>query len=180
MQNVTLLLADDDVSSLEFLSYLCEERDWKVVTTTSASGIIEEMNSDIEFDAIIADVNYFDNQPGPRLTGITAARQIRKVHPQIPIIFVTAYANSIMREEVRRVNAEIMPKPVNGDTLLNRVNELIYWHRASGHSYKGPERRTSGSVNRSEYHRRASDIHITTSPIVKQVIEEVKKKANEQ
>lgn len=159
MENVNLLLADDHQETADLLMYKTKSLGWTGTCVNSASGIIQAMNdTNFSFDAIIADVNFFDNQPGPRITGITAIREIRKVRPNIPVIFVTGFSNSLVREEVRRVNADLMTKPFDLEALFERVHDLIYWYRL-GTLNNSLERRGS-SVNMTDHHRRVSDQRI--------------------
>lgn len=185
LRDIKLLIADNNAETLEMLAYKAQLMGWKAITVASASGIISAMNQSVqegpEFDAIIADVNFFDNQPGPRLTGITAVREIRKVRPDIPIIFITAYSNSIMREEIRRVRAELMQKPFDINLLFGRTAQLVAWYRdAKLHqNYQGVERR-SRSVNMSGHQRRSTDINISPNPIVSGVLAKLRDEATTQ
>jgi CheY-like chemotaxis protein len=175
---VNLLIADDHVDTLELLRTKVRLLGWTGTFVTNASAIIEAMNTCSTqgncFDAIIADVNYFDNQPGPRLTGITAAREIRKVRSDIPIIFITAFVNSIMREEIRRVHAELVPKPFDIDQLFARVKELVYWQRTAQVPYNGEERRKR-SVNFTSNKRRATDHINGPSPRIRELLTDLRK-----
>lgn len=181
MENVNLLIADDHVDTANMLLYKTKMCGWTGTAVNSASGIIDAMNDASlqgqDFDGIIADVNFFDNQPGPRVTGITAIREVRKVRPNIPVIFVTGFSNTLLREEVRRVNADLMAKPVDIDALFERVYNLIYWHRLSLLPYQGKERRGS-SVNMTDLRRRAGDVKVgRPSPIITTVLNEVRDEA---
>lgn len=180
-KNVTLLIADDNIDTLNLLMFKTESLGWKGTAVSSASQILESINDCTNkgqcYDAIIADVNYYDNQPGPRMTGITAVREIRKVMPDIPVIFITAYINSIMREEIRRVHAELVPKPFDLDFLFDRVNELVRWHRnVVPQSYTGEERRHT-SFNLSHHTRRVGDRHISPSPRIAAVLAQLREEA---
>lgn len=178
MEDINLLVADDDRDTLDMLKVQAELLGWNVQGATSASGIIDAVNQRQghanDFDAIVADVNYFSNQSGPRLTGITAIREIRKARPDIPVIFITAFSNSLVREEIRRVDAELVPKPFNLDQLFQRIYALIYWHRSGLPKYEGTDRRIS-SINRSGFQRRASDAQVAPSPRIMKVLDQVRK-----
>lgn len=184
LENVNVLFADDSPDTLELMKYMANSLGWRGDYVNSVSGIIEAINLNCvgekrPYDAIVADVNYFNTQPGPRLTGITAARSIRKVRPDVPILFVSAYVDSIMREEARRVNAEIISKPVDLDLLFDRISQLIYWHRlAISGSYEGKDRRIS-SLNHTNYQRRATDQPVETPKILAKVLEEIRGTENE-
>jgi CheY-like chemotaxis protein len=182
--DVRLLLADDNQATLDLLMFKSQELGWTSTQVTSASGIIQAMNDcNTEagdcYDAIIADINFFDNNVniGPRMTGITAIREIRKVLPDIPVVFITAYINSITKEEIRRVNAELVPKPFDLDSLYSKVNDMVKWHRASKlKQYAGEERRQT-SLNLTGETRRAGDVLIKPSERVMQVLTQLREEA---
>lgn len=180
MQNVHLLIADDNRDTLEILQYRIDMQGWKGTYVTNATAIIEAMNGSPEqghFDGIIADVNYFSDQLGPRLTGLTAAREVRKVRPNIPIIFITAYSNSIIREEARRVQAEVVPKPFDLDNLFSRIYHMIYFHRLGQSKRSDGTDRRMNSVNMTQHRRRSSDALIGTSSTVQSVLEDIRSNA---
>jgi DNA-binding response OmpR family regulator len=178
-QDVKLLIADDSKDTLDLLMFKTTSIGWDATPVTSASGIIQAMNDCADrgncYDAIIADINFFDNQAGPRISGITAIREIRKVMPDIPVIFITAFINSITKEEVRRVSAELVPKPFDIDRLYEKVNDMVKWHRAAVRSkaYDGTERRLL-TINRSGEYRRVDDRRIQPSQRILQVITQIR------
>ena len=180
MERVNLLLADDHQDTADLLMFKTKSLGWTGTWVTSASAIIQAMNEcENCYDAIIADVNFFDNQSGPRLTGITAIREIRKVRPNIPVIFITGFSNSLIREEIRRVNADLMTKPFDIDALFDRVYQLIYWYRLATMKETHTERRGS-SVNQTEFHRRTSDQKIGyPSPTITNILSELRDEAKE-
>jgi FOG: CheY-like receiver len=177
-QPIRILFADDSDDMLSLLKFAAERRGWEGDYVSSASGIIEAVNRNCGegqpcYNAIVADVNYFSEQPGPRMTGITAAREVRDVHPNVPIVFITGFSNSLIREEVRRIGgAELFEKPVEIEELLDRVQELIKWIPCA---YEGEERRQT-SLNRSGQYRRATDKHIQAPETIRKVIEEEREK----
>lgn len=177
LENVHILFADDSVDTLDLLKLMARGLGWTGDYVTSASGIIDAVNRNCQeggpcYDAIVADINYFNAGPGPRMTGITAAREIRKVHPNVPIVFISAYSNSLIREEVRRVGAQLVDKPFEFDQLFARVRELVRWHRAAlNDTYEGENKRRS-SVNKSKQYRRASDRRVEAPDIIKTTLEE--------
>jgi CheY-like chemotaxis protein len=133
--DVNLLVADDSVDTLDMLkTYAVKVLRWTGDFVTQADDIIEAVNKNCEegqrcYDAIIADINYFGQGDGPRITGITAATQIRKIRPNVPILFFSAYLNNMLREEARRVNAETMAKPKGPIEVFDKVGQMIWDYR---------------------------------------------------
>jgi len=176
MTDVRVLFADDSQDTLDLLATMTEGLGWtgsKFVVT--ATQMIDAVNqSEYVYDAIVADINYFNAEAGHRITGITAAREIRKVMPNVPIVFISAYVTSIIREEVRRVCAEIVEKPFDIEKLFIRISQLVYWYRLSRRQdYDGPERRRS-SVNHTNERRRMTDQPIAVPERIKDTIIELR------
>jgi CheY-like chemotaxis protein len=160
LSDVRVLFADDHIETLTLLEMWCREVGWSGVYVTTALGIVDEINKASlmgqGFDAIVADINF--KTDGPDVTGITVARTVRKVRPDIPIIFVSAYVNSIIREEVRRVNAEVLTKPVDYDDLFARIAQLVYWHRIATTAVEGQT--PNSSITTSGWEKRSTNKEI--------------------
>lgn len=144
--NPFILFADDDIDTLEILKYHVDVRGWDADYARSAMEIIDQVNKNccIEgqgcYDVIVADINYLNRNDiyGPRLSGITAAREIRKVHEDVPIIFLTGYDNALIRGEVRRINAFITTKPVlDYDKFFLWIGQLAQWHMDNHYTNNG-------------------------------------------
>jgi len=66
----------------------------------------------------------------PGLTGIQASRRIRKISPDIPIIFLTAYDRTQPLEaEVYEANAELINKPFRISVLSQAIQKALHPHR---------------------------------------------------
>lgn len=176
---VYILVADDDQAILDLMVYFAKERGWCVDTATSVREIIEKVNCKCNdggscYSAIVTDLHYFskhDKLDFPRLTGVSAARSIREIYKDLPIIFVTGYSNPVSDQEVLKYSNEIMQKPVDFDILFERIDYYIHWY---GEKYKGKERRTR-SFNLSQNHRRSTDKFVKLDVAVTNAINEVRK-----
>lgn len=181
LENVHILYADDDPKMLESLAYMTRKKGWVGDQATSATEVVRKVNEHCCegtecYDAIITAISFFSGTKHA-ITGVTAAKLIRKVHADIPIIFLSTHANTILREEIRRVDAELVSKPIDDmEALFQKVERLIKWHRTSKErsSYTGKERRVL-SINTSTNFRRASDLELTVPPRLKQILNEVNK-----
>jgi len=66
----------------------------------------------------------------PGLTGIQASRRIRKISPDIPIIFLTAYDRTQPLEpEVYEDNAALINKPFRISVLSQAIQQALHPHR---------------------------------------------------
>jgi len=63
----------------------------------------------------------------PRMVGTAAASQIRQLYPDIPIIFATAYDQSISIKATRDfAHSMLMPKPFHPDTLQENIEVFLH------------------------------------------------------
>lgn len=163
LKDVRVLFAEDSEEMVSTFKQAVERLEWKALYVSNAVEIINAVNNllndNLTLDAVVADISFLS---GPKLTGITAAREIRKALPNVPVLFISAYVTSIIREEVRRVGAEIIQKPFSIEALFIRLSQLIYWNRiVSYNEYTGEDRRRN-SVNQTSDFRRATDYILST------------------
>lgn len=177
-----ILFADDDEIMLNLLKFHIDSRGWKADYVKTARDIVDSINTNCQenepcYDAVVADINYFnDKESVPRLTGITAAAEIRKSHRDIPIVFLSGFINTLTTEQIKSVNATSMVKPVDIDILFAKLEDLIKWNRAADFDrYIGNNRRRN-SVNRTNFTRRSTDTCIRIPKVLENVIEEVRTK----
>jgi CheY-like chemotaxis protein len=174
-----LLFADDDPATLEIYRHYCKRLSWTAEFVATAREIIAAVNLNCTaggkcFDALIADVNFFDERPGgPRVSGVAAARSIRENFPQLPIVFVTAYSSYLIKDAAAAVHAEIYTKPVDFERLFARIAYLVRWHRVIKPAKPTIERRTR-SINASGQYRRSTDKVIELPEVLVKAMAEVR------
>jgi two-component system cell cycle sensor histidine kinase/response regulator CckA len=72
-----------------------------------------------EFDIVVSDVVM------PSLDGPAMAREIRKLAPHLPVLFMSGYAEEQLRKEIGIANAWFMPKPFSVQQLSEKVGEVL-------------------------------------------------------
>lgn len=174
LKDIRVLFADESHETIAIFKHIVNRLQWQGLYVHSSEQMIDTVNEllsmDHKLDAVVANISYLE---GTQMTGITAAREIRKAMPNVPIVILSPYVTSMIREEVRRVGGEIMQKPFDPETLFVRLSQLIYWNRlASAQSYVGDDKRRN-SINRSQYFRRATDYILSTPERIKQTLEEL-------
>ena len=90
--------------------------------TTAADGeegLAAIANGDTEFDLIVSDVVM------PTMDGPAMARAIRKVKPDIPILFMSGYAEEQLRNEIDIENMYFIPKPFSVQQINAKVAEVL-------------------------------------------------------
>lgn len=164
-----ILIADDAPDVLEVVSMSLRMNNFRVAAVASAEELINAVNELCEAgecpDMIISDVNFFDSRPrsAPKLTGFSAARAINERFPNLPILFLTAYANRLTRENaIDAGGAGVMSKPFIPSELVARVEDVLRYRVPK---YEGRERRQD-VVNLTGQARRRTDRRVMVSETV--------------
>jgi DNA-binding response OmpR family regulator len=175
-----ILFADDDPATLDIYAAYIKSIGWTADYVKTARDLIEQVNHNCNaggrcYDALVCDVNFFDEDPGagPRITGVTAAKVIRENHPDLPIVFVTAYSSYLVRDVITDLGGELFSKPVDFEQLFARVAYLIRWNRIVRTPAVQQDRRTE-PINHSGYYRRKTDSALTIPPVLEHLITEVR------
>ncbi|HAN89860.1 MAG TPA: hybrid sensor histidine kinase/response regulator, partial [Erythrobacter sp.] len=90
--------------------------------TTAADGeegLAAVANGDTEFDMIVSDVVM------PTMDGPAMARAIRQVKPDIPILFMSGYAEEQLRNDIDIANMHFIPKPFSVQQINAKVSEVL-------------------------------------------------------
>ncbi len=116
----TILIAEDEYTNYMFLEAILEALPFKLVHVENGKDAVDFMNSNAKIDLILMDINM------PVMNGLEATIAIRKIHPNIPIIAVTAYAMATDREKaIAHGCTDYLTKPVSKKVLLETINKYI-------------------------------------------------------
>jgi len=89
-----ILIVDDNGAVLESLTqYFCD--DYEVLTASSGSEAVETLKNGSTVDTVILDIRM------PGMDGFETSEQIRQIDPELPIIFLSAFAGDYSEEEVQ-------------------------------------------------------------------------------
>lgn len=172
-----IIFADDDRDTTEILAVYARQRKWEVVTCATGRELLAQVKELCAEgccpDMIVADVNYGDTLPGPRMTGISAGREIRKRFPNIPILYLTGWDSTLIRKQAREeIGAEVQSKPVKDiDAFLDRLSYLMEY--AGTKYYAGPERRVE-SINHTRNRRRRTDVDLEVPRVINTALEKAR------
>ena len=115
--SIKLLLVDDEKDFTEILSERMVARGYAVEIADSGQTAIEKVKKHT-FDAIILDLAM------PGMDGIEVLKILLKENPDFQIIFLTGHATLEKGIEAVKLGAvEFMEKPVDIDTLIEKVND---------------------------------------------------------
>ena len=89
-------------------------------------GLAAIANGDAEFDLILSDVVM------PVMDGPTMARAVRRVRPEVPILFMSGYAEEQLRDEIDIDAMHFIPKPFSVQQISEKVAEVLSEASARG------------------------------------------------
>ena len=98
MMRARLVIAEDYEPGQYTLRRLLETR-FDIVAVVSDGRALLEAVERHRPDAALVDVSM------PVLSGMAAARQIRKMHPEVKILFISAHGEKVYREEASKIGA---------------------------------------------------------------------------
>lgn len=118
----TILLVDDDALVRMTCVEILQTLGYKTLQAEDGQYAVDMMQEHGgTVDLIIMDMVM------PRLVGTAAASQIRQLYPDVPIIFATAYDQSISIKATRDfTHSMLMPKPFHPDTLQENIEVFLH------------------------------------------------------
>jgi DNA-binding NarL/FixJ family response regulator len=120
MSQLRVLLADDDARFLESLKPLIENQRELTVIGTAENGLHAiELADELLPDAIVIDLHM------PLLDGVTAVARLRKDHPHLCLIALTADPDTELHDAVREAGADaVLQKGELVETLFERLSAV--------------------------------------------------------
>ena len=117
---VQVLLADDDAGFLEALRLLIDGQPHLTVAGTAGDGLAAiELADELVPDAVVIDLHM------PLVDGVTAVARLRRDHPSLCLIALTADATTRVHEAVREAGADaVLVKEDFVETLVDRLRAV--------------------------------------------------------
>lgn len=115
---MNIIAADDEKYSLEELVEAIKKADSSgtVASFTNPNDVLEYSGSNK------VDIAFLDIEMGS-MSGIEVAKQLKRIHPKVNIIFVTGY-NQYMREAIHLRASGYVEKPVTAEDISEELNNL--------------------------------------------------------
>ncbi|MDX8382457.1 MAG: PAS domain S-box protein [Ghiorsea sp.] len=117
-----VLLVDDEAMVRETCSEILESLGYKVLEAEDGQDavLIMEQHTD-DIDLVLMDMVM------PRMNGPTSAKHIRKMSPNLPIIFATAYDQTLSIKDTEGFeNSILIAKPFHPDALQDMINRFLF------------------------------------------------------
>ncbi|AWT12201.1 response regulator [Stutzerimonas frequens] len=108
-----ILLVDDDHSVREVTAQMLEDLGFTVIAADSGDDALQLLTQGAEVDLLLADFAM------PGMNGGELARAVRVRHPELPVVFVTGYAELC---ELGLEGYSIIQKPFREEQLANKLH----------------------------------------------------------
>ncbi len=115
----TILIVDDDLNVLEVLEARLTFAGYKTVKAASAAEALVRL-TETSLDLMVSDIKM------PGMNGLELFEKVHSTHPDLPVIFLTAYGT--IPDAVKAVKAgayDYLTKPFDGHELLDKINEIV-------------------------------------------------------
>lgn len=120
----TILIVDDNPSILTALRYCLDNTFERILTLDRPDEILKTMAQD-EIDLVLLDMN-FTLGVNSGQEGLLWLRTIRKHHPQMPVVLLTAYADVALAVKGLKSGAsDFIVKPWDNDELVRKLKDVL-------------------------------------------------------
>ncbi len=115
-----ILVVDDEQSMLEFLEYVLKKEGYGVSSVQESRKALELLSEKPGFDLVISDLRM------PDLDGLGLLKASHEIDPEVPFIFMTAYASSDTAIEALKLGAfDYITKPFQVEELTNLIKNAL-------------------------------------------------------
>jgi two-component system cell cycle sensor histidine kinase/response regulator CckA len=92
---------------------------YTVTTATDGDEGLELVRTGGDFDLVVSDVVM------PSMDGPAMAREIRKLRPRLPVLFMSGYAEEQLRREIDIDGMHFLAKPFSVQQIAGKVREVL-------------------------------------------------------
>jgi hypothetical protein len=118
-EGLTVLVAEDDETSLLLIEEIIEENSIDIMTASNGKEAVERVKANNDIDLVLMDLKM------PELDGYQATKQIKEIKPNILIIAQTAFASNSDRKKALEAGCdEYISKPISRGELVRAVKSL--------------------------------------------------------
>jgi two-component system cell cycle sensor histidine kinase/response regulator CckA len=115
----TVLLVEDEPMVRTVAERALTRHGYKVLTANNGEEALEIVDRGDEIALLISDVVM------PLMDGPTMVRQARKSRPDLPILFMSGYAEEQLRKSIDIANVAFLPKPFSVQELAEAVRKAL-------------------------------------------------------
>jgi len=119
-KSLRILVAEDDDINYMFIEYLFNSSKHKLVRAMNGQEAVDIISKDKNFDVILMDLKM------PVMSGFEATKIIKSIHPDIPVIALTAYVFEDDKQKAMSSGCDdFIVKPYRMEDLFDKINRLI-------------------------------------------------------
>jgi two-component system cell cycle sensor histidine kinase/response regulator CckA len=115
----TILLVEDEPMVRTVAERALTRHGYQVLTANNGEEALEIIDRGDEIALLISDVVM------PLMDGPTMVRQARKTRPDLPILFMSGYAEEQLRKSIDIANVAFLPKPFSVQELAEAVRKAL-------------------------------------------------------
>ncbi len=115
----TILLVEDEAVVRAVAERALTRHGYNVLSAESGEEALEILRREDKVDLMVSDVVM------PTMDGPTTVRHARETHPQLPILFISGYAEEQLRKSIDIENVAFLPKPFSVQQLAETVRDTL-------------------------------------------------------
>jgi len=97
---------------------------YQITACSDGEDGLEAFEADSDFDIVVSDVVM------PGMDGPAMVRGIRKLNPEIPVLFMSGYAEEALRKDIDVPHMHFLPKPFSVAAITDKVAMVMSEARA--------------------------------------------------
>jgi two-component system cell cycle sensor histidine kinase/response regulator CckA len=121
----TVLIVEDETMVRTVAERALVRHGYTVLTAENGEEALEILEREGKVDLMISDVVM------PTMDGPTTVRAARKLDPELPILFISGYAEEQLRKSIDIPNVSFLAKPFSVQLLAETVREVLDRDRAA-------------------------------------------------
>lgn len=114
-----ILLVEDEDMVRAVAERALTRAGFEVTTASDGDEGLEAVESGAEFDLIVSDVVM------PAMDGPSMVREVRKLRPDLPVLFMSGYAEEQLRKELDLANVAFLAKPFTVQAITDKVGAVL-------------------------------------------------------
>jgi two-component system cell cycle sensor histidine kinase/response regulator CckA len=114
-----ILLVEDEDMVRAVAERALVRQGYEVTTACDGEEGLERFRDDGPFDLVVSDVVM------PTMDGPAMARELRKLAPELPVLFMSGYAEEQLRNEIDIANMHFIPKPFSVQQISDKVLAVL-------------------------------------------------------
>lgn len=123
-KDLPILIVDDDTFVLNYLSDLLSEFGYKTIVSDNSTDALKILWNE-QVSSVLTDIKM------PGMTGINLLQKIHEIHPDMPVILMTAHAEvDIAIEAIQKGAFDFVCKPFRSEYLISCINKALSHYKS--------------------------------------------------